>query len=244
MATTATKAAHARPARFDRASQHRRALLAKVHIARKTLAMDEDDYRQGLLDNTGKMSAADCTEAELERVLVWLKSKGFRAIPKAGGKPAAQHPVARKARALWISLYHLGVVHNPSEQALETLARKQTGCERLAWMRQGQGDRLIEALKAMAERAGWRQRGLDGKPLHPVTLNSHLCEVILARLKELGVAPDGWSLETAAFRLCGIELGQTERVFAAEELQRLAAALGRKLREAAPHAATAEDDAK
>jgi len=224
--------------------QHRRAMLAKIAIDRKTLAMDEDDYRQGLLNTTGKTSARECSDRELEMVLAWLKSKGARSRPKAGGKPTAQHPVARKARALWISLYHLGVVHNRSEQALEAFAARQVGCERLAWMRQGQGDKLIEALKAMAERAGWRQRGLDGKPLHPIVLNSHLCEVILARLKELGVAPDGWSLETAAFRLCGIELGHGARVFAAEEMQRLAAALGRKLREAAPHAATAEDDAK
>jgi phage gp16-like protein len=241
---TQPETARARPAQFDRASQHRRAMLAKVHIARKTLAMDEDDYRQGLLANTGKMSASDCTDAELATVLAWLQSKGWRPLPKAGGRPMAQHPVARKARALWISLYHLGVVHNPSEPALETFARKQTGCETLAWMRQSQGDKLIEALKAMAERAGWRQRGMDGKPLHPIVLNSHLCELILARLRELGVAPDGWSLETAAFRLCGIELCQTERMFGAEEMQRLAAALGRKLREAAPHAATAEEDAK
>ncbi len=244
MATVATNAARARPAQFDRASQHRRAMLAKVHIARKDLAMDEDDYRQGLLDNTGKMSASDCTDAELAAVLSWLKSKGFRPLAKAGARPGAQHPMARKARALWISLYHLGVVHNASEHALEAFAKRQLGCERLVWARQSDAYRLIEALKAMAERAGWRQRGMDGKPLHPIVLNTHLCEVILARLTELGVAPDGWSLETAAFRLCGMELGQTERVFGAEEMQRLAAALGRKLREAAPHAATAEDDAK
>src|SRR5690606_20778762 len=106
--------------------------------------------------NTGKLSAAECTEAELATLIAWLQSKGFRPLPKAGGKAGASHPVARKARALWISLYHLGVVHNPSEQALEAFAARQVGCERLAWMRQGQGDKLIEALKAMAERAGWR----------------------------------------------------------------------------------------
>ena len=33
--------------------------------------------------------------------------------------------MARKARALWISLYHLGAVHNPSEEALEAMARNE-----------------------------------------------------------------------------------------------------------------------
>ena len=37
--------AGARPARFDRASQHRRGLIAKIHVARKQLAISEDDYR-------------------------------------------------------------------------------------------------------------------------------------------------------------------------------------------------------
>lgn len=234
-----------RPARFDASSQHRRAMIGKVHIAKKDLAMAEDDYRQGLLDTTGKMSSADCTEAELEKLLAWFQSKGFRPIPKRGAAPAAQHPMAKKARALWISLYQLGVVQNPSEQALEAFAKRQLGCDRLVWARQSNGGKLIEALKAMAERAGWRQRGMDGKQLAPDVLASSLCQVILARLRELGVAGDVWSLEQAAFRLCGIELESAFEggPWRAEPWHRLAAALGAKLREAAPNAATAEDDA-
>ncbi|MFX8708345.1 regulatory protein GemA, partial [Acinetobacter baumannii] len=70
------------------------------------------------------------------------------------------HPMARKARALWISLHKLGVVHNPSEQALEAFAKRQLGCEKLVWARQSDAYRLIEALKSMAERAGWRQHNI------------------------------------------------------------------------------------
>jgi len=240
----AAHARAARPAQFDRLTQHRRAMIAKVNIARHQLAMDEDDYRQLLLDTTGRLSLKECDDRQLEAMIARLKSKGFQPLPRKGAAPAAQHPMARKARALWISLFHLGVVHNQAEEALEAFARRQLGCDRLVWARQSDAFRLVEALKAMAERAGWRQRGIDGKKLSPLVLKSHLCEVILARLKELGVAADGWSLETAAFRLCGIEIGQADRLFAAEELDRLAAALGARLREAVPHAATAEDDAK
>lgn len=241
----ATHATNAHPARFDRLTQHRRAMIAKINIARHQLNMAEDDYRQGLLQTTGEISLKACSDRALEQVLDWLKSKGFRPLPKKGSAPAAQHPMARKARALWISLYHLGVVHNPSEHALEAFAKRQLGCDRLVWARQSDAYKLIEALKAMAERAGWRQRDMNGRQLSPRVLASHLCECILGRLKELGVAADGWSLETAAFRLCGIELTSVfdEPVFQAEQFHRLAAALGAKLREAVPHAATAEDDA-
>ncbi len=237
-----------RPAQFDPASQHRRAMLAKVHMAKKALEMHEDDYRQALLDHTGKPSAADCSEDQLARLLDWFRSKGWQPLPTAGGRAIAQHPVARKARALWISLYHLGVVHNRSEQALEAFARRQLGCERLNWARQSDGHKLIEALKSMAERAGWRQREVGtGKRLDPTVLASSLCECILARLVELGVAGGGWSLETAAFRLCGeetrslIETAIEHGPFAAEHYHHLAAALGARLREAAPNAAHVGD---
>jgi phage gp16-like protein len=127
----------ARPAQFDRAAQHRRGMLAKINIAKLQLALDEDDYRQAIFDASGQMSLAACTDQQLDRLLAWCKSKGFRPLPRSNGKsPAAQHPMARKARAMWISLYHLGAVHNPAEQALEAFACRQLHCEKFAWAKQ------------------------------------------------------------------------------------------------------------
>ncbi len=65
---------------------------------------------------------------------------------------------AKKARALWISLYQLGAIGDASEAGLETFGRRQLGVERLQWADQSEGFRLIEALKSMAQRAGWDQR--------------------------------------------------------------------------------------
>lgn len=223
-----TVIAHARPAQFDRTTQHRRAMIAKVNIARHQLGMVEDDYRQVLFDETGRSSLKDCSDRELERMIDRLKALGFKPLPKAG-RGSATHPVARKARALWISLHQLGAVRDPSEQALEAFAKRQLGCERLVWARQSDGHRLIEALKAMAKRAGWTQFGVDGKPLTPLQLQGHLCQVILGKLKAAGAAPDDWSLDQAAWRLCGIETA-LDRPFSAEDYVRLASALGDKLR--------------
>lgn len=58
---------------------------------------------------------------------------------------------------MWISLHQLGVVRNAEETALEAFAARQLHVERLQWADQGQVYKLIEALKAMAERAGWSQ---------------------------------------------------------------------------------------
>lgn len=215
------------------ASSARRSMIAKIHVGKKQLAMHEDDYRQMVVNATGHMSLTDCSDAELNLVIGALKGRGFQPLPKSGWK-AATHPMARKARAMWISLYHLGVVRNASEQALEAFAKRQLQCEKLVWARQGDAHRLIEALKDMGKRAGWRQTDADGQRLNPRQLNCHLCEVILGRLKEAGEIPQDWSLDVAAFRLCGIETTETEGGYTAEHYQRLAKALGEKLRALTP----------
>lgn len=227
-------AVRATPAQFP-SNPRRRAMLAKVHVAWKDLRLDEDDYRQILLEETGRTSAADCTEGELERVLRRFQALGFKPLTKAGGSAAAsrpaQHPVARKARALWISLYHLGAVESPKETALESFAKRQLKCERLVWADQRQGYKLIEALKAMAARAGWEQVDANGNAWTVLKLKERLCEAIVAKLKAAGEIPESWTMNDAAFRLCGIEVGKGGPV-TAEGYDAIATALGKKLRAA------------
>jgi len=222
-----------RPAVFVRSAQHRRAVTAKVHVAKKQLVMNDDDYRQIILDESGQMSLKACSDKQVERVLDRLTALGFKPLPKKGSRAGAQHPMAKKARALWISLHHLGVIENPSEQALEAFAKRQLNCERLVWARQSDAYRLIEALKAMAKRSGWSQQSpATGKRLSTRELQHHLCEVILGRLKAGDAVPADWSIDAAAWRLCGIDTSRTEGGFSTEAYARLAAALGAKLRDA------------
>lgn len=220
-------ALHAMPARFDRAAQHRRSLIAKIHVAKKQLVMAEDDYRQILFDETGRGSLKDCDVRELEKVVRRLQGIGFTPVPKAGRKGVAMHPMARKARALWISLHHLNVVKNPAEEALEAFAARQLGCERLIWARQGDAFRLIEALKDMAARNGWAQPAKASV----TQLQEGLCMAILAKLQVAAIVPGDWSIDIAAWRLCGIETAKPGG-FTADDYSGLAKALGDKLRSA------------
>ncbi len=171
----------------------RRALIAKVHLGAKDLRLDDETRRDLMERITGHRSAADCSDAELVKVLDEYRRQGWAPqaarprmgtapVPKSGRRPA-NHPVANKARALWISLHQLGVVRQPTEKALEAFAKRQLGVDALQWADQSQGFRLIEALKAMAERAGWAQ-SLDGiKPERQVwTLKARLVNAQLARL--------------------------------------------------------------
>lgn len=138
-----------------------RPVVVKVKIAVRDLAIPDDAYRAMLMRLTGRSSASHCSDAQLGLVLDELKAKGWKPKPSAKAKPRgqsqAQHPLALKARALWISLHQLGEVRDPSEAALEAFARRQLGVDRLQWAVPSEGAALIEALKAMAERAGWSQ---------------------------------------------------------------------------------------
>ena len=154
----------AKPARFA-PDPRKRSLMAKIHIAKKDLGLTDEDYRAILVEVTGKRSSADLSFLELGKVLDRFKTRGWTPTVKAASDmPAARqrsrsadHPSAKKARALWISLAQLGVVRNPSEPALEAMAARQLGIERLQWANGAHCYALIEALKGMATRAGWSQ---------------------------------------------------------------------------------------
>ncbi|MFN7400337.1 MAG: regulatory protein GemA [Sandaracinobacter sp.] len=223
---------------------HRRAMLAKVHLARKELGLAEADYRAVLYRVTRQDSAAALSDAELEAVIGEFKRLGWqqrpraefaanggksKSVPSSGsepGRPAgrsvgrpADHPAARKARSLWISLAQLGVVRDSRESALEAFARRQLGVDRLQWADQAQVYKLTEALKAMAERAGWSQQGNPDAAELVKRLIRRMDELLRAlepeapdlstRTSGPGIAIGGWDRQSMSF-LYGLanELGR------------------------------------
>ncbi|MEQ8605159.1 MAG: regulatory protein GemA [Marivibrio sp.] len=151
-------------ARAPKVDAQRRGLYATVAIACKDLGIDDQSRRDMIAAQCGgKTSMKACSIAELEDLVDHLKRQGFK--PKhrggrapnrtgpgrAGARALADAPEARKARALWISLYHLGVVRSPKESALAKFGERQTGKAALQWIK-GDWHKVIEALKQMAER--------------------------------------------------------------------------------------------
>lgn len=70
-------------------AESRNALLAKVHIARKDLGLDDETYRAMLEHLTGWRSAAQCTDRQLVMVIASLRKRGWNPapLPKAGKRP-------------------------------------------------------------------------------------------------------------------------------------------------------------
>ena len=142
----------------------RNRLLAAVHAAKNNAGLDDADYRAMLERITGHTSARYCSENSLRAVLDHLNGAAGQA-----GKPAsarqADTPVARKCRALWLSLYWLDVIEDRRETALLAFLERQTGKKRFEWLTPVEADKVIEALKAMGVRAGvdWSPIDIGGE---------------------------------------------------------------------------------
>ena len=122
--------------------------LAKIHVGKKTLGMDDDAYRAFLRTHVGKSSAADCTIIELEKILWAMKKSGF--VPQSK-KPVGKNPGApakAKSRKLVLDkitaqLTTRGLHWNYAHG----MAKKMFGKERVQWLDDEQLYKLMQALQ-------------------------------------------------------------------------------------------------
>lgn len=129
--------------------------LAKIHLAKKDLAMADDPYRALLRRVTGKSSAAKLSHLERAQVLSEFGRLGWK--PKASDKPMKTYhkPISRKVAALWSELYKVGKVQNRTDTALRQWASSTLKQEviSLDWLEPEDAATLVEGLKA------WKARG-------------------------------------------------------------------------------------
>lgn len=123
----------------------RRALIARVHVARKELALTEESYRAVLARVTGRDSAADLDLAQLRAVIQEFERLGLKPLVKRSPKPHV-----RKVFALWAAMKpHLA---DPSRDALRAFVKRQTGVDNPEWLTPLQANQVTEGLKAWRER--------------------------------------------------------------------------------------------
>lgn len=131
----------------------RPALLAKVHIARKELALQDDAYRAILTQLTGKASAKDLDDAALEKVLTHFRKCGWQA--KTAAKQHGQRPQTVKSRQAYLDKIEALLAdagrHWNYAQALPT---RMFGVEKLEWCDDDQVRSVMVALEIEARRHG------------------------------------------------------------------------------------------
>lgn len=144
------------------AAPARRAMLAKVHIARKELGLSDEAYGDVLLRITGAESAAALSDAQLDRVLGEFKRLGWK--PKDGRRRSAK-PNVRMIFAIWADLKPH--VADPSDAALNAFVRRQTasklhplGITAPEFLDAQSANKVIEGLKAWLMRVRANERHL------------------------------------------------------------------------------------
>ncbi|MEW6330186.1 MAG: regulatory protein GemA [Pseudomonadota bacterium] len=155
---------------MNTAEDTRRKELAKIHIAKKDLVLDDETYRT-IVRTIGKAesgSAADLSPLGRARVLQHFRTKGWqsrkrdrqpkRATP-AGDVLASEGQVG-KIRSFWIQMAEAGAVKERSEQALRAWVKsasrrhheQHAGWSAPEFLPDWVAQKLIENLKAWARR--------------------------------------------------------------------------------------------
>ncbi len=94
--------------------------LAKIHIGKKELCLNDDDYRAFLFGLTGKSSAKDLTIQQRLLVIGEMKKRGaFKKKPLTGQQKACV--------AKWYKLRHLGIVNSKDKSSLNRYIKKRFG---------------------------------------------------------------------------------------------------------------------
>jgi len=138
-------------------------LLQLVHVGRRELGLEDEDYRTLLESVTGARSAKGLSVAQLDAVVTAMKAAGFKVkakTPPAGKRlspPSSarvQAPEVRKLRAVWITMFKDGLLRDGSEDALGGFIKRMTananggaGINRAEWLTAKQAERVLEALK-------------------------------------------------------------------------------------------------
>jgi len=119
----------------DKVSPKRRALLAKVHIAKKELGLSEEDYEAALTGASGTggwiISASVCSDDELERVLEHFEACGWKPKTKTPKRP----PEGQILSALRHRINETADGLENGGKRLEGICLRCTGVHRIEWVR-------------------------------------------------------------------------------------------------------------
>ena len=138
---------------MSRAANLRKKELAAIHLGKKQLGFDDEDYRDYLETLTGKRSASEMNQTERRRVLDEMRKDTGGKIYKPSTRVKAgsnREPMLKKVYAL---LYALD---RPLSYGLSTLKQMfaDNAPDRLEWADTEQLYKLIAALEYQKKREG------------------------------------------------------------------------------------------
>ena len=128
--------------------EYRRAMIAKIKIAQKDLAMDDAAYRALLTRVTGKNSAAVLDKGELEAVIREMQRLGFRPVNQQGTRPRVSDGKKRTLAKISAILRELNLSWNYAHG----MAKAMFARERVEWLDAAELHKLMQALAVYQRR--------------------------------------------------------------------------------------------
>ncbi|RXF75058.1 regulatory protein GemA [Hansschlegelia zhihuaiae] len=127
--------------------------IRMIHKLARQAGLDEDMRRDLMERETGKRSVKELDIRGAIKVIDRLQELPQARESRARGALKLDGPYAGKIRALWISGWHLGVVHDRSDTAMVAFVERQTRIQNLAWLRDpADARKVVEALKSWLSR--------------------------------------------------------------------------------------------
>lgn len=133
----------------------RSAELAKIHIAKKELGLDDDTYRDMLWNLCRVTSAADLSPAGRRDVIRHLESVGFKG--KRKGRPANMDRGGSRAAQLG-KIEALLTIGGKSWAYADGIAKRICKVDKVAWVPDWELYKIITALTKHAKKEGWDVR--------------------------------------------------------------------------------------
>lgn len=135
--------------------------LAKIHIAKKQLGLDDETYRAMLLQHGGVTSAKDLTPLGAAKVLHHLEKAGFK--PKAADHGKHPKPAAGRAALVRKVEAQLADAGRPWDY-VDAMAKRMFKVDKLDWLDEEQLGKVVAALAYDAKRRAKAQKvGGDGQ---------------------------------------------------------------------------------
>jgi phage gp16-like protein len=121
-----------------------------VKTGQSKLGWSDDIYQAVLMRLTGKVSSTQCNATELDKVLVFMRSKGFKPVRRKA-QPAkakkATGPLLKRINALLIK-------HGRPSTYADSIAKNRFNVDKLEWLDYEQLKKIMQMLSIDDRRRG------------------------------------------------------------------------------------------
>lgn len=121
----------------------RKSLIAKIHIGKNQLGLDDETYRSLLANATGKTSCTEMSDGELHQVLNVMVQKGFKSSSSFWGN----RPSPSEDKKIYLAkITVLLIKHNLPKEYADGIAKRSFKVDFIHWLRPWQLKKVVQML--------------------------------------------------------------------------------------------------